>query len=100
MSVRNSASRLLLQMIELTLYPRPGCHLCDDMRDALREFQPEYSYRLREIDIDRDPLLRARYGVLIPVLCLGEREICHYHLNLSALQQALKQLLNQTPEAG
>jgi hypothetical protein len=91
-------------MIELTLYHRPGCHLCDEMRDALRdvlgEYPPAISHRLREIDIDRDPLLRARYGVLIPVLCLGEREICHYHLDPSALKQALKQLLKQPPEAG
>lgn len=76
-------------MTELTLYFRTGCHLCDDMRDALLAFQPEFNFRLRQIDIDRDPLLRARYGVLIPVLCLGEREICHYHLNPIALKAAL-----------
>lgn len=76
-------------MLELTLYYRLGCHLCDDMRDALREFQPALDFRLREIDIDRDPLLRARYGVLIPVLCLGEQEVCHYFLDAVALQQAL-----------
>jgi glutaredoxin len=76
-------------MAELTLYHRPGCHLCDDMRDALLEFQPEHAFQLREIDIDASPELRARYGVLIPVLCLGEQEICHYHLDSVALRAAL-----------
>jgi thiol-disulfide isomerase/thioredoxin len=79
---------------ELTLYYRPGCHLCDDLRQELLEFQPEngkpHRFRLREIDIDADPDLRARYGVLIPVLCLGEQEICHFHLNPVALKQALE----------
>jgi hypothetical protein len=92
MRLRNRASRRLLQMIELTLYHRPGCHLCDDMRDALHEFQPDYGFTLREIDIDTNVALRDRFNVLVPVLCLGEHEICHYHLNPSALKQALKQL--------
>jgi hypothetical protein len=88
-------------MPQLILYHRVGCHLCDDMRDALHEFQPEYDFgqrgfRLQEIDIDADPDLCARYGLLIPVLCLGEQEICHFHLNPAALKQAL----NQLPEAG
>ena len=76
-------------MHELTLYHRPGCHLCDDMRTGLLEFQTDLGFRLREINVDSDPELRARYGVLIPVLCLGEREICHYHLNPAALRQSL-----------
>jgi len=83
-------------MLELTLYHRPGCHLCDDMRDGLLELQAEHGFRLREIDIDTDPALLAQYRVLIPVLCLGEREICHYFLNPSALTEALA----HTPEAG
>ena len=76
----------------LTLYHRPGCHLCDDMRDALLELQPEHPFQLREVDIDASPALRARYGVLIPVLCLGELEICHYHLDSVALRAALASL--------
>ena len=88
-------------MPQLILYHRIGCHLCDDMRDALHEFQRENDFgqrgfTLHEIDIDADPDLRARYGLLIPVLCLGEQKICHFQLNPVALKQALKQL----PEAG
>jgi len=79
-------------MIELTLYHRPGCHLCDDMRDALLAVQATLDFQLRDIDIDIDdaPDLRARYGVRIPVLCLGEQEICHFQLNPVALREALE----------
>ena len=83
-------------MIELDLYHRRGCHLCDDMRDALREFQTDLGFTLREHDIDRDAGLRARFHVLVPVLCLGEQEICRYHLDPAALRLALK----QPPEPG
>ena len=76
-------------MRELILYGRPGCHLCEDMRAALEEFRPAYGFRLREIDIDCDPGLAARFGALIPVLALDGREICHYHLDPVALRRAL-----------
>lgn len=76
-------------MKELTLYGRPGCHLCDDMRAALEEFQPRYRFILRNIDIDSDPALAERYGKLIPVLADPAGEICHYFLDPAALAQAL-----------
>ena len=76
-------------MKELLLYGRPGCHLCEDMGAALEEFRSEYGFRLREIDVDGDPGLAARFGALIPVLALDGREICHYHLDPVALRRAL-----------
>jgi hypothetical protein len=62
------------------------------MRDALIELQGQHDFRLREIDIDGNADLITRYGTLIPVLCLGEREICHYFLNPVALTSALTDL--------
>jgi thioredoxin reductase (NADPH) len=59
------------------------------MRAALEEFRAELGFSLREIDIDGDPELVARHGPLIPVLALGGREICHYHLDPTALRRAL-----------
>ena len=76
-------------MTELLLYGRPGCHLCEDMGAALEELRGELGFRLREVDIDTDPALAARYGTLIPVLTLEGREICHYHLDPVALRRAL-----------
>jgi len=44
-----------------------------------------------EVDVDSDPELEARWGELVPVLvdAHGE-EICHYHLDEAALDQALR----------
>lgn len=76
-------------MKELTLYGRPGCHLCDDMRAALEAFRPQHDFSLREIDVDSDPALVERYGRLIPVLADSNGEICHYFLDPAALGQVL-----------
>lgn len=87
-------------MPELTLYHRPGCHLCEDMRDALLAAQAAQAFQWREVDIDSDADLLARYGALIPVLCLDEQEICHYFLNPAALAAALVTTSEWASEVG
>jgi hypothetical protein len=75
---------------ELTLYYREGCHLCDDMLQALRGLQPCLGFELRVVDVDRDPGLQRRYDEWVPVLSHGEREICHYRLDEAALREVLR----------
>ncbi len=74
---------------ELTLFYRAGCHLCDDMLQALRGLQPRLGFGLRVVDVDEDPGLQRRYDEWVPVLCYGEQEICHYRLDEGALRQVL-----------
>ncbi|MGD8577487.1 MAG: glutaredoxin family protein [Thiohalophilus sp.] len=73
----------------LTLYLRHGCHLCEAMLAQLQPYQDELGFELETVDIDDDPALEAAYGELVPVLKLGESEICHYFLEVSKLQQYL-----------
>jgi len=75
---------------KLTLYYREGCHLCDDMLQALRGLQPCLGFELRVVDVDRDPDLQRRYDEWVPVLSHDEREICHYRLDEDALREALQ----------
>jgi len=72
--------------LELTLYYREQCHLCDAMRKALVVFNRQHpSVSWQEIDIDRDTALIRRYDARVPVLCHGDTEICHYFFDESAL---------------
>lgn len=75
----------------LILYYRERCHLCDAMRKALQAFSRRHPsmQQWREVDIDRDIDLIRRYDARVPVLCLGETEICHYFFDESALIAAL-----------
>ena len=77
---------------ELTLYYRQGCHLCEAMLRALRAMQPRLGFVLQLVDVDRDPELSRRYDEWVPVLYLGEREVCHYRLDERLLMQALDHL--------
>ncbi len=56
-------------MTVLTLYTRPGCHLCDEARDAIAGLRGELSpFELREVDIDSDDTLLTAYLERIPVV--------------------------------
>ncbi|WJW76137.1 glutaredoxin family protein [Thiohalobacter sp. IOR34] len=77
-------------MKKLLLYGRPDCHLCQDMEAELRRLQPEAGFRLEVYDVDRDPAWAERYGRWVPVLEAEGREICHYFLDLVALQRYLQ----------
>ena len=62
------------------------------MRKAMVVFNRRHQpITWQQIDIDRDIELIRRYDVLVPVLCFGEREICHHFFDEKALLAALEQ---------
>ena len=64
---------------------RADCHLCEEMRDSLAPWLTAEGFALDEIDVDSEPALAARWGAYVPVLLDGDRELCHYRLDRSAL---------------
>jgi thiol-disulfide isomerase/thioredoxin len=79
------------QVPKLIVYGREECHLCQDMILALQNLQVQVSFAFQVIDIDSDSELVARYGDKIPVLMSShnDQEICHYFLDLAALDDYL-----------
>lgn len=58
-------------MINVTLYTRQNCPLCDEVRAHLDSLQEECPHRLAEIDIDREIGLVNEYGDQVPVVEVG-----------------------------
>lgn len=75
----------------LTIYSRPGCHLCEDMKvlvtRTVRHQSPPIA--VEEIDISTDPELEARYGSEIPVLMLDGKKVAKYRIRESELLRVL-----------
>jgi glutaredoxin len=69
----------------VTLYSRPGCHLCDDAREALERVHARAPFTLREVDIETDDALHARYLERIPVVALDGEELFDYFVDETAL---------------
>jgi hypothetical protein len=65
----------------LTLLVRAYCDLCDDMREALAPLAARFGWAIEEIDIDADAVLAKRWGESVPVLLVGERELCRHRLD-------------------
>jgi glutaredoxin len=69
----------------VTLYSRPGCHLCDDAREALARVHARAPFTLQEVDIETDDALHARYLERIPVVALDGEELFDYFVGETAL---------------
>ncbi len=78
--------------MELVLYTRAACHLCDEAKGTLAPVLQEFGVSLKEVDVDTDPVLAARYGEQVPVLMLDGRKLAKYHIDAAQVRRALELL--------
>jgi glutaredoxin len=77
-------------MPHLTLYSKPSCHLCHEMKAVVqRVLRGRTDDTLEEIDISNDPALVDRYGVEIPVLMIDGRKVAKYRVTEAELTRML-----------
>jgi thioredoxin reductase (NADPH) len=62
------------------------------MHTALQHLQGRFSFDIQVVDVDNHPEAEARWGDKVPVLLDGEIEICHYHLDVAALDARLARM--------
>ncbi|MEU8003365.1 glutaredoxin family protein [Catellatospora sp. NPDC049111] len=72
-------------MTRLTLYTRPGCHLCEDAVAVLERIGEPFE----EVDISGDRELEAEYGDRIPVIMLDGREHGYWRVEEQRLRRDL-----------
>jgi hypothetical protein len=77
----------------LILVGKPGCHLCDRMREVAAPLAAEMGLALEEADIRSDPELDALYRWDIPVLLLGGREVARHRTDPADLRRRLRDLV-------
>ena len=73
----------------MTLYGKPGCHLCDDAREVVERVRAEHPFDLREVDVSLDPGLNREYGERIPVLSLNGEELFDFFVEEAVLVERL-----------
>jgi glutaredoxin len=91
MSNYSKEERLAATPLEVTLYSRPGCHLCEDVKVAIKPLLHEFNAHFREVNVDLDPLLAERYGWEIPVIFIGTHKAAKHRVDLAQFRRQLQQ---------
>ncbi|HEY3016397.1 MAG TPA: glutaredoxin family protein [Nocardioides sp.] len=73
----------------VTLYSRPGCHLCDDARAVIARVCAELGESFEEFSIDDDATLRDKYAEEIPVTLVDGRQHDFWRVDEGRLRAAL-----------
>ncbi|MBV7338737.1 glutaredoxin family protein [Chloroflexi bacterium TSY] len=75
--------------MQLTLYSKPGCHLCDDLKADLAELQSKVGFALIEYNIEENAEMFERFRYLIPVLDIENGPLLYAPINRVELMRVL-----------
>jgi glutaredoxin len=76
-------------MTHVTLYGKPGCHLCEEAKQVVDAVRAERPFELEEVDITRNPELESRYRERIPVIAIEGDEVLELVIERSELEDRL-----------
>ena len=73
----------------VTLYAKPGCHLCEDARAVIERVCADLGTSYDEVDVTASPELMAAYGEQIPVTFVDGRQHDFWRVDEQRLRSAL-----------
>ena len=68
-------------MVQVLIYTKPGCHLCEDVKDQLRRLQKDYAFDLREVNILEDASAFEHFKHEIPVVFLNGKKASKFYFD-------------------
>jgi len=84
-------------MIDLVLYTRRECHLCDTMNAVVEEETREFEVRTDVVDVDSRSELAAEFGLEVPVLFVAGKKFAKHRLDAGRLREKRRR---ESAEAG
>jgi glutaredoxin len=79
-----------LSKISVVIYSRPGCHLCEEAKEAIERADCAGEYTLNEVNIDTDPDLRKRYKNDIPVITINGVEAFRHRVTSAEFKARIR----------
>jgi glutaredoxin len=76
-------------MIRVTLYSKPGCHLCEMVERVLHHVSEKRPFELEKRNIQDNPADLEKYGHDIPVVAVNGQEVARHRLTAAAFEAAL-----------
>ena len=85
-------------MSVVTLYTKPGCHLCEAVEQLIREAQHQFEFEFVLRNILDDAGDFERYQNDIPVVLMNGVEIARHRLEIAQLMDKLESSSNEPKE--
>lgn len=80
---------MILRPVEIRVYMKPGCSLCDEALDLLDEARERYRFTVHTENIRAAPELFEKYRFHVPVLVMGGIERLRSRFDRQELEAAL-----------
>lgn len=89
---------MVVPAVRLTLLGKPGCHLCDQARDAVTEVLGRLGAAASQVTVEElsildDPELNSRYWDEIPVVLINGRVHTVWRVDTDRLAIALEEAM-------
>jgi glutaredoxin len=82
-------------MMEVVIYSKPGCHLCDIVKAQLERLRESMAFELREVNILEDAASFEKFEEEIPVVFMNGRKSFKYRLDERDFARRAQAILNQ-----
>ena len=76
-------------MKTVTLYTKPGCHLCEAVEQVIARVRREVSFRFLPVNIETDPALFEKFKHDVPVVEVEGKEIARHRMTAEMLRASL-----------
>jgi glutaredoxin len=84
-----------MKKVKVTVYTRPGCHLCDDAKTAIYDSGCGNQLLLEEVNIDEEPALRERYGEDVPVIFIDGIKVFKHRVDPREFNRKFRRLASR-----
>jgi len=89
---QNQEDEAAVGAIELTIYTKPECGLCDEMKEVVASLKKKMDVTLKQIDITTDAELERKYLLDIPLLYCGDIRLAKHRANEKTLINKIRKL--------
>jgi glutaredoxin len=79
-------------MAEVIVYSKPGCCLCDEVKEKLEILQARHAFHLRIVNILDDPEADQKFREEIPVVFINGKKAFKYYLDETQFLKKLESL--------
>lgn len=80
-------------MIEVVVYSKPGCHLCDEVKAQLSRLHNCFNFTQREKNILDDPESFEKFKDEIPVVFINGKKAFKYRLDEKEFARRMEAIL-------